>query len=111
MWRRLVEAAGDKPLFRLNLTSKHLIKDFLVLQEKLGRRPKLIEYTCQCHTPKVLDRVFGKPGFAICERPLSRQAGGETVVQNDRGIVMLIERDAGSQWCIRHERGEGQGRA
>jgi hypothetical protein len=45
----------------LNLTSKQLIEDFLVLQKKLGRRPKLIAYTCQCHTPKALDRVFGKP--------------------------------------------------
>ncbi len=69
-WRNLVRAAGDKPLIAFNkpfidrnLNAVHLMKDFLELQDSLGRRPKLIEYTYQCHTPKVLDRVFGKPGW------------------------------------------------
>ncbi len=62
-WPRLLKAAGDQPLILTNLPAKHLIADFLNLQEKMGRRPKLIEYTYQCHTPKVLDRVFGKPGW------------------------------------------------
>jgi hypothetical protein len=62
MWRRLVEAAGNKPLLRLNLTSQHLIKDFLVLLEKLGRRLKLIGYLYQSHTPKALDRVWQAGG-------------------------------------------------
>lgn len=62
-WRRMLKAAGDAPLVEFNLSAKHLIGDFLNLQKKLGRRPKLIEYTYQYHTPKVLDRVFGRPGW------------------------------------------------
>ncbi len=45
------------------LTAAHLISDFLYLQDKLGRRPRISDYLCHCHTPKVLDRVFGKPGW------------------------------------------------
>ncbi len=77
-WRRLLKAAGDEPLVAFNLPAKHLIADFLALQEKLGRRPKAIEYTYQCHTPKVLDRVFGKPGW---RRLL--EAMGEKAMPND----------------------------
>lgn len=62
-WRRLLTAAGDRPNATRSLSAERLIQAFLDLQEKLGRRPKLIEYTYQCHTPKVLDRVFGKPGW------------------------------------------------
>lgn len=59
-WEKLLGACGEKyePLSR-----KHLIADFLSLQQTLGRRPKLIEYTYRCHTPKVLDRYFGRPGW------------------------------------------------
>ncbi len=45
------------------LAAEHLIRDFLELQHALGRRPRFIEYLHNCHTPKVLDRVFGKPGW------------------------------------------------
>ncbi|MEK6744720.1 MAG: hypothetical protein AABZ15_13985 [Nitrospirota bacterium] len=46
-----------------SLTAKHLIQDFLKLQQAFGRRPSINEYSTRCHTPKVLDRVFGKPGW------------------------------------------------
>jgi hypothetical protein len=77
-WRRLVLAAGDQPLVAKNLPASHLIRDFLNLQEKLGRRPKLLEYTYQCHTPKVLDRVFGKPGW----RYLIKAVGAKAMPKN-----------------------------
>jgi len=46
-----------------SLTAGHLIDDLLNLQQEFGRRPSINEYLVRCHTPKVLDRVFGKPGW------------------------------------------------
>lgn len=63
-WQKLLESVkvreGASPR---QLTAEHLVQDFLDLQQALGRRPRIIEYTYNCHTPKVLDRVFGKPGW------------------------------------------------
>jgi len=46
-----------------NLLAKHFIEDFLELQQTLGRRPSINEYSRRCHTPKVLDNVFGRSGW------------------------------------------------
>ena len=54
-----------------SLSAAHLIQDFLALQEALGRRPSISEYLFQCHTPKVLDRVFGKRGKPGWKRMIS----------------------------------------
>jgi len=86
-WRRLQVAAGDQPLIASNLSAEHLMEDFLDLQEKLGRRPKLIEYTYQCHTPKVLDRVFGKPGW----RGLLKTIGAKAMPKNILTAEHLIQ--------------------
>jgi hypothetical protein len=63
-WQVFLKNAKD-PTRRIpsNLTAEHLIRDFLELQQSLGRRPSISEYSFQCHTPKVLDRVFGKSGW------------------------------------------------
>ncbi len=55
----MIRRTSEKP----PLTAGHLIADFLHLQASLGRRPKLSYYLRHCHTPKVLDRVFGRPGW------------------------------------------------
>jgi hypothetical protein len=63
-WRGFVTYENNKTGSRpWSLSAKHLIQDFLKLQQALGRRPSISEYLTQCHTPKVLDRVFGKPGW------------------------------------------------
>lgn len=79
-WRALMAAAGDEPAVGFNIPAKHLVEDFLNLQEKLGRRPKLLEYTYQCHTPKVLDRVFGKPGWRMLIKAVGKKAKPKNIL-------------------------------
>lgn len=76
-WRKLVLAGGGsvQGLRGGQLQPDHLISDFLNLQQKLGRRPKIVEYTSQCHTPKVLDCAFGSPGW----RNMLKQIGPEVL--------------------------------
>ena len=62
-WRELLKYAHDQTRAIQSLTGEHLIQDFLELQKALGRRPTISEYLIRCHTPKVLDRAFGKPGW------------------------------------------------
>lgn len=90
-WTRLLEAAGDKPLISVNLPAEHLITDFLNLQKKLKRRPKLLEYTYQCHTTKVLDRVFGKPGWRNLIAAIGEQAMPENLLTAEHIIQDYLE--------------------
>ncbi len=98
-WRNLILAAGDQPPFGLDLNAKHLMNDFLNLQEKLGRRPKLIEYTYQCHTPKVLDRVFGKPGWNRMIAVIGKKAQPKNIltadhlIQDYQSVKKMLGRD------------------
>jgi hypothetical protein len=57
----------------------------------LGRRPKLIEYTYECHTPKVLDRVFGKPGWGKMIRTIGKKAMPEDLLTSDHLIGDYLE--------------------
>lgn len=90
-WRKLLKAAGDAPLVEFNLPAKHLIEDFLNLQKKLGRRPKLMEYTYQCHTPKVLDRVFGKPGWNKLIKAIGAKAMPKDILTAEHLIQDYLE--------------------
>lgn len=90
-WPRLLKAAGDQPLVMVNLPAKHLIADFLHLQEKLGRRPKLLEYTYQCHTPKVLDRVFGKPGWNKLIEAVGTKAKPKDILTEDHLLQDFLD--------------------
>jgi hypothetical protein len=63
VWRSMLHAAGVEPVHLLNISRAHLAQDFRTLEKKLGRQPLLAEFMEHCHTPKVLDRVFGKPGW------------------------------------------------
>jgi hypothetical protein len=63
-WQEFLRCSRDQTgPGRSLLTAEHLIEDFLQLQQALGRRPSINEYLSRCHTPKVLDRVFGRPGW------------------------------------------------
>ena len=90
-WLRLLKAAGDAPLVECNLPARHLIEDFLNLQTKLGRRPKLMEYTYQCHTPKVLDRVFGRPGWNNLIKAVGAKAMQKDILTADHLIGDYLE--------------------
>jgi hypothetical protein len=85
-WETLVNAAKvwKGPSSRRRLSAEHLIRDFLDLQRALGRRPAIGEYMRRCHTPKVLDRVFGKSGWKNLIAAVGEQAlpkGGVTASQ------------------------------
>lgn len=85
-WEKLVRASGDTPLRRkaiLNLTAQHLMDDFLDLQKKLGRRPRLPEYTKYCHTPKLLDKKFGRPGWRHMLKKLGVEMTRSTLTADD----------------------------
>ena len=56
------------------LNRAHLLADFLHLQGKLGKRPVVSEFLQHCHTPKVLDRAFGKPGWGRFIKAAGRKA-------------------------------------
>lgn len=63
-WRTLVAAAGGhcrKP--RVEVTEDEVIRNYFTLQEKLGRQPRLADYTRHFHTAKVVERLFGSPGW------------------------------------------------
>lgn len=90
-WRSLVAAAGDEPAVGFNIPARHLIADFLDLQAKLGRRPKLLEYTYQCHTPKVLDRVFGKPGWKMLIKAVGRKAMEKNILTAEHLIADYLD--------------------
>jgi len=70
---RLMETPGSRLEVRL-LTRAHLLADFLHLQRKLGRRPTITEYGQHYHTAKVLDRVFGKPGWKRLIKAVGKKA-------------------------------------
>lgn len=90
-WGRLLAAAGDQPIVRRVLSAEHLIQDFLDLQGKMGSRPKIIEYTYQCHTPKVLDRVFGKPGWRGLLAAIGEKAMPRNVLTREHLIQDYLE--------------------
>ncbi len=97
-WRQLVIAAGDQPLNRRNISRQDLIDAFLALQKKLGRRPTLPEYTAQCHTPKVLDRVFGRPGWRGMITALGVKAMPGRLVTPEQLIRNYLETWAALGW-------------
>ncbi len=86
-WRKLVRAAGDMPLNERDLPADHLIRDFLDLQARLGRRPLAVEYRHQCHSYKVLDRVFGKPGWRNLVKAIGRKALPQLTRRSQRARV------------------------
>ena len=87
-WQELLRNSKipRKP-YSLYLTAEHLIQDFLELQQKLGRRPSVNEYLFHCHTPKVLDRVFGKPGW----KNMIAAAGAKALPKNVISATHLVE--------------------
>jgi hypothetical protein len=72
------------------MSAEHLIQDFLKLQEALGRRPSIDEYSFQCHTPKVLDRVFGKRGKSGWKRMISA-VGAKALPKNVISASHLVD--------------------
>ena len=79
MCARLKEAPGIRPEVK-PLNRAHLLADFIHLQRKLGRRPVIGDFLHHCHTPKVLYRAFGKPGW----RRLIKAVGKEALPKNSR---------------------------
>jgi Homing endonuclease associated repeat len=73
-----------------SISAEHLIQDFLKLQEALGRRPSISEYSFQCHTPKVLDRVFGKSGKSGWKRMISA-VGAKALPKNVISASHLVK--------------------
>ena len=63
------------------------MQDFLELQQSLGRRPSISEYSSRCHTPKVLDRVFGKPGW----KKMISAAGAKALPKNVISASHLVD--------------------
>lgn len=57
-----------------SLSRAHLVADFLYLQQKLGRRPNVGDFLHHCHTPRVLDRAFGKPGWRRLIKAVGKEA-------------------------------------
>lgn len=81
--RRVCARLTENPGIRLEagpLNRAHLVADFLHLQRKLGRRPVIGDFLQHCHTPKVLDRAFGRPGW----RRLIKAVGKEALPKNSR---------------------------
>ncbi len=76
---------------RSSLTAKHLIQDFLRLQQVFGRRPSINEYLTRCHTPKVLDRVFGKPGWKNMISAVGAKALPKNVISASHLVEDYIE--------------------
>ena len=72
------------------MSAEHLIQDFLKLQEALGRRPSISEYSFQFHTPKVLDRVFGKKGKSGWKRMISA-VGAKALPKNVLSASHLVD--------------------
>jgi len=72
---------------RSSLTAKHVIQDFLELQHVFGRRPSINEYSTRCHTPKVLDRIFGKPGW----KNMISAVGAKALPKNVISATHLVE--------------------
>lgn len=97
-WKRLVRLAGDQPLVAFGLTEKQLKQEYWDLREKLGRGPKLAEFAKNCHAPKVLDRVFGKPGWqnflnALGEKIMrARSLSAEHLIQDYLELCSAIKR-------------------
>jgi len=111
-WPRLLDAAGDSYIIKWGFSAEHLIKDFLDLQKKLGRRPKIPEYSKQCHTIKVLDRVFGKPGWRRLLKALGAKAmpknilTAEHLIRDYRETAKALGREpTWSQFQQRHHHG------
>lgn len=69
---RMMEAGAGAEAGRVDRA--HLIADFLYLQRNLNRRPTVGDFLKHCHTPKVLERVFGKPGWRRLVRAVGRAA-------------------------------------
>lgn len=87
-WQKIQEAAKARETAGRNLlTAEHLIQDFLDLQRALGRRPKISEYLSACHTPKVLDRAFGRPGW----KNLIAAIGAEALPKNIISAEHLLD--------------------
>jgi len=70
---RLMDTPGIGPEVR-PLNRPHLVADFLYLQRKLGRRPNVSDFLHHCHSPKVLDRAFGKPGWRRLIKAVGKKA-------------------------------------
>jgi hypothetical protein len=84
---------------RRDLSAPHLITDFLFLQKKLGRRPSIAEYLYHCHTPKVLDRVFGKSGWKRLIKAVGKSALPKDKVNKEH----LIQDYLGTADAVGHE--------
>ena len=67
------------------------MQDFLELQQSLGRRPNISEYLTQCHTPKVLDRVFGKPGWKRMISAIGAKALPKNIISASHLVDDYIE--------------------
>jgi len=89
-WSKILKAVGRKPNPSA-LTAEHLIQDFLLLQKKLGRRPSVNAYMVRCHTPKVLDRVFGKSGWKNMLRAVGAKALPKHAVTADHLVEDYLE--------------------
>jgi len=74
---RVCARLTENPGIRLKagpLNRAHLVADFLHLQRKLGRRPVIGDFRQHCHTPKVLYRAFGKPGWRRLIKAVGKEA-------------------------------------
>ena len=74
-----------------SFTTAHLIADFLFLQKKLGKRPSVNEYLYHCHTPKVLDRAFGKPGWKRLIKAVGKKALADNKVNKEHLIQDYLD--------------------
>lgn len=72
-WEKLQKKAGDLPFAEQLISRDTLIQKYRKLKAALGRRPLLNEYVRHCHTTKVLERVFQRPGW----RNMLRSIGEE----------------------------------
>jgi len=91
-WRGFLTYENNKRRAKpWSLSAEHLILDFLKLQQELGRRPSIGEYLSRCHTPKVLDRVFGKPGWKNMISAIGAKALPKNIISASHLVDDYIE--------------------
>jgi hypothetical protein len=90
-WRGFLSYSVNQMRSPSSLTAEHLIQDFLELQQELGRRPSISEYLSRCHTPKVLDRVFGRPGWKNMISAVGAKALPKNVISSSHLVDDYIE--------------------
>lgn len=91
-WQEFLRSSKQQARTRSSLlTADHLIREFLKLQQALGRRPSINEYSTHCHTPKVLDRAFGKPGWKNMISAIGAKALPKNVISASHLVEDYIE--------------------